>query len=266
MIQKGLFRINGISNFHLRNIIDTLNFARSLKLSNPGFLHLNRNIISEKQDNPVTDAKNTVLDPVTMLLSSYYDRKFPLETVELKSFNQKHDKNINKATIHIGPEADYYTRFWNLLAFVVNDDIYFRSNKFNTTTEEGRKLLDHELTHVAQSKNKENKDREELEYEAVQAESMAAEDSDPAEQVTMCGKVYLLRKSQQKKMVRMMADSVIKWVERQKYVLDEQKYLKLLVGYEEMITSLNPIYAVKTEADRWMERELKQELRWRSGI
>jgi len=265
-MDRGIFRIRNVRSLHLRNIIEVLNFARGLKLSEPNFLHLNTEVISNKQDIPITDTKNRIIDPITMLLPRSSDRIFPLDTVEIKSFNEKHGRNLNKATIHIGERADFYTRFWNLLAFVVDDHIYFRSNKFNTTTEEGRMLLGHELTHVVQKENRENKDKEELELEARQAENWETIDPDPPEKITLCGTVYFLRKKEQKKIIHKVANGITNWIKSEKQSLGEFEYLKLLISYEEMITGYKTICLGRTEADRWMDRELKKELKWRAGL
>ena len=256
--------IDGVNNHHLRNIIDILNTAKEFKANHPEFLQFWG--LANKTDNPVTDAKNTVYDPATFLLSRTSDRTFPLETVELQSFNQKQDKNIESAVIHVGPSSDEIARSNNLLAFVMMDEIFFRSNKFNTTTEEGRKLLRHELTHVAQNKNKSFKTVEELEQEAERAEYAETVETDPAETVTISGKNYKLRKNEQRKIVHMTADYITNWVEKRKYMLDEEEYLKLILDYKEMVTGFEKIYDTKTEADCWMEQELKKELRWMAGL
>ena len=264
MIDRGIFRISGVRNVHLRNKIGILNFARNLKIREPNFLHLSSEAISRKHDVPVTEAKGTIIDPVAISTPQTSDRIFPLDTIEIKNFNEKHDLNVENAIIHIGSDADYYARAWNLLAFVVKDNIYFRSNKFNTTTEEGRKLLYHELAHVAQNENKVKKDKEELELEAQQAETWEVFDPDPPEKITLDRSVYYLRKSEQKKVIHMTANSVISWIEREKYSSNEREYLQLLINYDELITGNRPICKGRTEADRRMDQELKRELRLRS--
>ena len=71
-------------------------------------------------------------------------------------------------TIVYGPAADEYTRSHHALALVLGMDIFFRNGAYRPETEEGRKILAHELIHVAQSKKREEyrgASREELERE-----------------------------------------------------------------------------------------------------
>jgi hypothetical protein len=78
------------------------------------------------------------------------DKVFPLETVAIQEYKTKYDAEIEKVTIHTGPAADEYARSMNALAITIATDIYFRNNKYNPADEEGRKLLAHEMTHIAQ--------------------------------------------------------------------------------------------------------------------
>ncbi|MDR0321061.1 MAG: DUF4157 domain-containing protein [Treponema sp.] len=264
MVIRGSYIITGVRNENLWHIIRTLNLAKELKMNEPDFLDIMR--ISRKQDNPVTEVKHTSGYRDKLPFAHGVDRTFPLETVELKSFNQKHDKDIENAIIHIGSDADYYARRMNLLAFVLNDHIYFRSNKFNTTTDEGRKLVAHELTHVAQNKERRFEGKDELEREAEQTEYAEVEETDPKETFTVNGKFYQLRKSEQKKFVHITADNITKWLEERKIILDEVKYLELLVAYKEFITGIEPLGEPITQADRRLDEELKIELKFRAGI
>ena len=102
-------------------------------------------------------------------------------------------------------------------------------------------MLGHELTHVAQNKNKRFESKDELEREAELAEYIETAESDPPENVTIAGIDYPLRKEEQKEIVYMTADSITKWVEERKYILDEKKYFKLLIKYKEMVTGSGAI-------------------------
>jgi hypothetical protein len=238
--------------------------AKKFKMDEPEFLDFRA--ISKKQDNPVTEVKTAPGYRDSLAFAYGLDRTFPLETVELKSFNQKHDKNIESAIIHIGSDADYFARRMNFLAFVVADHIYFRSNKFNTATGEGRELIAHELTHVAQNKERRFEGKEELEREAEQVESAEAGETDSVETITLTGKTYRVKKSEQRKIVCMVAAYIEQWVEERRLLLDEEDYLKLLVAYKEFITGIEPIGNPVTQADYLTEEELKRELRMRAGI
>ena len=81
-----------------------------------------------------------------------------------------------------GPAADEYTRSHHALALVLGTDIFFRNGAYRPETEEGRKILAHELTHVAQNKKREEyrgASREELEGEAEAAEKTVEDNGNP---------------------------------------------------------------------------------------
>jgi len=265
MIQRGGYSpANVRSKGQMRSGIKTLNAAKQFILGNPGFLEFWQEL--QKTDNPVTDAEETIADRVRLLQGFASDRAFPLETVELQSFNQKHDKDIQKATIHYGPSSDEMARSMNSLAFVLANDIYFRSNKFNPATEEGRKLLAHELTHVAQNAGKENEHQKDLEQEAEQAETIEAAEINPLETVTICGKPCQLNKLQQKKVAYNTARLTCEHLDEQKIIMEERDYLKYLLAFQKKMDSPFPIWNVKTEADHWMDSETMKELRRMVGM
>lgn len=165
------------------------------------------------------------------------DRVFPLDTVRIESFNRKHGENIEEAVIHIGSYADELARSMNALAVTIANDIYFRNNTYNPASEEGREILAHELTHVAQYKegktSKREKDiKKELESEAVQAEVEERYEADPYVPFLTGQTVRRIRKSQMKTVARMVADKVEAWLAQQKDLLPEEKYLKFLCAYE----------------------------------
>ena len=67
--------------------------------------------------------------------------------------------------------ADEYARSFHALALVVGTDIYFRNGAYKLETEEERKTIAHELTHVAQHKNRplaDNRTKDELEAEKTE--------------------------------------------------------------------------------------------------
>jgi hypothetical protein len=169
------------------------------------------------------------------------DRVFPFETVELQSFNQKHDTSIEYASIHVGGFADELTRSLNVLALTIGSDIFFRSDNYNTSSTEGRKILAHELTHVSQYEEKdinELKNREQLEKEAENAEAEEEEfEIDPIITTKFNGKSIRIRKSRKKEIIRNTVDELVRYVEQQKYVLEEEKYLKFLCFLQEYCES-----------------------------
>ena len=163
------------------------------------------------------------------------DRVFPLETVEIQQFRRKHDYDIGEVIIHTGPYANEYTRSLNALAVTVGNDIYFRDNAFDTGSEEGRKTLAHELTHVGQ--HKENRitggvSLKKLEEEAVNEEKGEGYETDPCIKLVYRGKICRIPKAKLNGFVKELAGGIERRIEEQKNGLREEDYLKLLTAYE----------------------------------
>ena len=166
------------------------------------------------------------------------DRVFPFETVTLLHYNDKHGSDIEQAVIHTGPYANELTRSMHAMALAIGDDIYFRDNAYRPESEEGRKLLTHELTHVAQHREKRvegNISREALEREAEQAERQTGYDPDPYELYPVENKVYRIRRSQIRQVTRMAADGVEEWLRGQGKVCGGEEYVRLLSAYDEWV-------------------------------
>jgi hypothetical protein len=166
------------------------------------------------------------------------DRVFPLETVAIQSFRTKHNAEVENAVIHTGFTADEYTRAAHALAITVGTDIYFRNGAYKPETEEGRKLLAHELTHVQQhTEHRIDKTvtTKQLETEAEQAEVKEVYDPDPFKTVAIDGTKFTFRQSQWNKLAQQVAENVEQWVKGQKQELSEEEYLKLLCRYDEWL-------------------------------
>jgi len=175
------------------------------------------------------------------------DRVFPLDTVELKKFNTDHDTDLDEARIHVGPYSDEYARSFNALALAIGTDIFFRNNAFNTSNEEGRKTLAHELTHVAQYKEgriNNNNSVEELEAEADIIGNKEAYTDDPYCLITVDNKRYRIRKSETEDLAAQIADSIERKIEEERWIMSEERYLRLLIEYEDMLkrSVLNGIF------------------------
>ena len=103
----------------------------------------------------------------------FRDRSHPIDTVMLNDFNRKSGADIETVKLEYGPSANEYTRSHHALAIAVANTIYFRNGAYKLETEEGRKLITHELKHIAQNKDKENyrnvsKDEKEKEAEIAE--------------------------------------------------------------------------------------------------
>ncbi|MDR0320588.1 MAG: DUF4157 domain-containing protein [Treponema sp.] len=173
------------------------------------------------------------------------DRVFPLETVELQRFNTAHGTDLNEAMIHTGAFADEYARSFNALALAIGYDIFFRNNAFNTGSEDGRKTLAHELTHVAQYEEgriNSNNSVKELEAEADASAGQEEYDDDPYFMIEMDNKIYKLNKSETDMMAEQLAEYIERKVYEQRLLMDEERYLRFLVEYREMLEGMDGIF------------------------
>ena len=134
-----------------------------------------------------------------------------------------------------GPSADEYTRSHHALAIAVANTIYFRNGAYKPETEEGRKLLAHELTHVAQNKEKEdyrNKSIDDKEKEAEEIEKNEEYNPDKIITRKIGGKEYSLKESVWKKIDKQTLKTVEEKIDILRSSLSEEEYLELLTNYK----------------------------------
>ena len=168
----------------------------------------------------------------------FRDRKHPLDTVIINDFNQKTGSNLDEVKILYGSGADEYTRSRHALALAVADKIYFRHGAYKPETEEGRALIAHELTHIAQHKNKEdykNASRTELEQEAEINELNEKYNPDPLIAKKIGGTEYRFRKSVWRKIVSDAVRGVEQRIEWEEGRMPNSEYLELLLKYQEFM-------------------------------
>ncbi|MBO5731151.1 MAG: DUF4157 domain-containing protein, partial [Treponema sp.] len=174
----------------IRNFIQAINFFEEKSV-----LYRDNFIESSKKEPSLADYNRgeTMVERVL-----FRDRKHPVDRVIINDFNRKNGADLGEVTIVYGPAADEYTRSHHALALVLGTDIFFRNGAYRPETEEGRKILAHELTHVAQNKEcklDDNRTREELEREAEAAEKQVEDSGDPLITRRIGGREYKLRKS-----------------------------------------------------------------------
>lgn len=169
-----------------------------------------------------------------------YDREHQLDRVIVNGFNNKNGTDLESVKIIYGSGANEYTRSHHALALAVADRIYFRNGAYRPETEEGQKLLSHELTHIAQNKKRQelrNATRKELEEEAVQNEKQAVYNPDPNVTVKYKGKYVTLHKSQMSRFADRVAGEILEEVERKERTMTEEEYLKYLTDFQEKVNS-----------------------------
>ena len=125
----------------------------------------------------------------------------------------------------------------HVIALAIGTDIYFRNGAYKPETEEGRALLAHELTHVAQNKNRaltDNRTKSELEAEAEYAEKDEYYESDPVTSEVIGGVGFRIRKSKLS-VVKQMIKERLEWLIEEYCVrYNDERALRLLVKYAEL--------------------------------
>ncbi|MBR1615234.1 MAG: DUF4157 domain-containing protein [Treponema sp.] len=212
--------------------------------------------IQLKRDSNLTTHQTPNLHPEVQRLlkfdtiqNLYYPEAFaPVEATTVEEFNQNTNNNLDYAYIHRNTEAydDMIRRI--LLAFVLLDDIHIMPGHYKPESEEGRKLLTHELTHVAQNKNKEfvdHRTRKELEEEAEFNERTAESIQDPLVTRTIRGEEVTLPASRWHEVSTEVLDVLVpEWV-------DYERFKRSPEGYE----------LLKRKYAHWKEHH-EDEYRW----
>ena len=166
-----------------------------------------------------------------------HDRKYKLDSVILNEFSREHGKEVDTAIVHLGMYADEYTRSLNALAITIGTDIFFRNGAYRPETEEGRKILAHELTHVAQQKRdilRSETTWEELEREAEAVEKLFERQGERTKTIKIENIVYKLSEREYNKFMVDLKDRVEGELERKLGRVDEEERLKLLYAYKKM--------------------------------
>ena len=214
----------------IRNFIQAINFFEEKSV-----LYRDNFIESSKKEPSLADYNRgeTMVERVL-----FRDRKHPVDRVIINDFNRKSGADLGEVKIVYGPAADEYTRSHHALALVLGTDIFFRNGSYRPETEEGRKILAHELTHVAQNKKREEyrgASREELEREAEAAEKQVEDSGDPLITRRIGGREYKLRKSVWKVIDERTKEKLEEKIESLERVMSAEEYLKLLYKYREWL-------------------------------
>ena len=192
-------------------------------------------ISEEKKETKLVEYQHTETMVERVL---FRDRKHPVDRVIINDFNRKSGADLGEVKIVYGPAADEYTRSHHALALVLGTDIFFRNGAYRPESEEGRKILAHELTHVAQNKKREEyrgASREELEREAEAAEKQVEDSGDPLITRRIGGREYKLRKSVWKVIDERTKEKLEEKIESLERVMSEEEYLKLLYKYRKWL-------------------------------
>lgn len=74
----------------------------------------------------------------------------PLDAATRTFFEQRFGRNFSRVRVHQGGEAADLSRSINARAFTLGSNVVFGSGEYRPQTQEGKRLLGHELTHVVQ--------------------------------------------------------------------------------------------------------------------
>lgn len=162
------------------------------------------------------------------------DRRHPLPTVLINNFNDKMGSDLGEVKVVYGPGANEYARSRHALALAVLDTIYFRDGAYRPETEEGRKTIAHELTHVAQHKSRplaDNRTKGELEAEAEGAERTEQPPSEPLVVIRAGGRQCRMRRSEAARLDAYTEREVEDWIEQEKDMMPDKEYARLLKAY-----------------------------------
>lgn len=165
------------------------------------------------------------------------DRVYPVDNQLLEEFANETQLQVERAMIHTGPYADELSRSLHTLALTVGTDIYFRNKAYKPETEEGRKTLAHELTHIHQHTRdilKGETTRAELEAEAEAAEEKFAYTAEKIKTLKIGNDIYQLREHEYKRLTHDLKNLVEEEVER-KIRSEEEAGLSMLIAYTDML-------------------------------
>lgn len=102
-------------------------------------------------DQPQTEQGTEQIDPSTeQRINDLRGQGQPLAESAKNDMQQELQTDLSAVRIHTGGEAADLAAAVNARAFTVGNDIFFANGEYAPDSAEGRKLLAHELTHVAQ--------------------------------------------------------------------------------------------------------------------
>jgi hypothetical protein len=87
----------------------------------------------------------------------------PLSPSTLSFFEPRFGRDFSDIRVHTGQQADEVARAVDAEAFTRGTDVVFRSGKYDPSSNQGKKLLAHELTHVVQQQGDQSGPRSQTE-------------------------------------------------------------------------------------------------------
>ena len=189
--------------------------------------------LSPKVESSYVDMREVMSKPFC-IENLYYAKHETVDEATLDEFNQNTGNDVKKADLYITDNSWEDLRM-HVLAFAFAVKIIMMRGQHKPETEEGRKLLAHELTHVAQNQNKEfvdHRTREELEEEAEANERTAESIQDPLITRNLDGEDIVLPASRWHNVSQYVFRHLPEWLHYQKFILPPKEYELLKKKYE----------------------------------
>jgi len=193
--------------------------------------------------------------------------KRPLEATVKNKLERELGSDLPDVMIHSG--GDYQGILTLLAAFALTEgkNVFIKEDAYKEGSLETDKILLHEMVHVLQNKNnvkiKSIDEKNKAEAEAEQAERDVYGDiwSEPIEIIEMDGKTYKLTEKQKKTIIHKTVDGIIEWIEKERVLLSEEEYLKLLVVIQDFRDS--PVLDTPKTSHEKFKLEIEEALRKR---
>jgi hypothetical protein len=112
--------------------------------------HFFKPLIQRKLSRNQSDEANVSIENY---VNSINDSGKTLDESTKKFFEPRFGRDFSDVRIHDDSEAAKSAQSINALAYTIGNNIVFNQNQFSTKSENGKKLLAHELTHVVQNNN-----------------------------------------------------------------------------------------------------------------
>ena len=128
----------------------------------------------QKMEEKEPQAKNdTATESANMDVSAAIDRERAggkkMDESTRAFMEQRFGADFDEVRIHDDPEAARISKELGAQAFAIGEDVFFNTGKYNPDTNEGKRLLAHELTHTIQQSGKKGKKGKEAKTSKAEA-------------------------------------------------------------------------------------------------
>ena len=193
--------------------------------------------------------------------------KHPLEATVKNKLERALDSDLPDVMLYRGGDNQGILSVFAALALTEGKNVYIREEAYKEGSIETDKILLHEMMHVLQNKNnvKINSidEREKAEAEAEQAEADVYGDiwAEPVEIIEYKGIEIRITQKQRKEIIDKAVRKILQWVDEQRILLDEEKYLRQLIAIRDFRDS--PSLDVPKTPFEALAQEVEEEFKLR---